>query len=475
VNKEPPNVSHDHETDEARPEPTRRWKNLHWVGLAAFILAVAVAAIGIQARRHDETQVTQWTQDAAIPTVAVIAPEQGASDLQLVLPGNMQAWFEAPIYARVDGYVKNWYFDIGARVKKGQVLAELEAPELDAELATIKAKLDRENAQVKVREAEVEFAKTTYDRWRGSPPGVVSQQETEAKKKDYNSSLARLNAALADAGADKGDLDRLQALEDFKKITVPFDGVVTARETDVGALINAGKNGQQLFRVADVHKMRTFVQVPQQMSGGIHRGLTADLVLPQHPDKIFVATVVTTSHAIETNARTLLVELNCDNPGEALEPGSYAEVHFKLPSAPGMVLLPTSALLFREEGLQIAVIGPDSKVELKKVTLGRNLGTQVEVIKGVARTDRVVNSPPDSLAADDLVRIAAQPAGKSKQEEVATGSLPTNRTVLSPRGPRSVAGPITASPSSSARSEKGIGLVDGSCCGDMVPEREQRK
>jgi multidrug efflux pump subunit AcrA (membrane-fusion protein) len=162
VNKEPPNVSHDHEADEARPQSTRRWKNLRRVGLAAFILAVAVAAIGIQARQHDETQVTQWTQDAAIPTVAVIAPEQGASDLQLVLPGNMQAWFEAPIYARIDGYVKNWYFDIGARVKKGQVLAELEAPELDAELATIKAKLDRENAQVKVREAEVEFAKTTY-------------------------------------------------------------------------------------------------------------------------------------------------------------------------------------------------------------------------------------------------------------------------------------------------------------------------
>jgi RND family efflux transporter MFP subunit len=418
MNEEPPNVSHDHQTGEARPESTRRWNVLRWVGLAALLLAVAAAATGIQARRHDETQVAQWTQDAAIPTVAVIAPEQGATNLQLVLPGNIQAWFEAPIYARVDGYVKNWYFDIGAQVKKGQILAEIEAPELDAELATTKAKLDRANAQIKVRQAEVEFAKNTYERWRGSPPGVVSQQETEAKKEDYNSSLARLNAALADAGADKGDLDRLQALEDFKKITVPFDGVVTARETDVGALINAGKQGQQLFRVADVNKMRTFVQVPQQMSGGIHRGLTAELVLPQYPDKIFEATVVTTSHAIETNARTLLVELNCDNPGQVLEPGSYAEVHFKLPSAPGMVLLPTSALLFREEGLQVAVIGPDSKVELKKVTLGRNLGTQVEVLKGVAHTDRIVNSPPDSLAAGDVVHIVAQPAAGTKQEEV---------------------------------------------------------
>jgi multidrug efflux pump subunit AcrA (membrane-fusion protein) len=246
MNEEPSNVSHDHETGEARSEPARRWKNLRWMGLAALLLAVAVAAIGIQARRHDETQVTQWTQDAAIPTVAVIAPEQGATNLRLVLPGNIQAWFEAPIYARVDGYVKNWYFDIGTQVKKGQVLAELEAPELDAELATTKAKLGRSNAEVKVRQAEVEFAKSTYERWKGSPPGVVSQQETESKKEDYNSSLARLNAALAEAGADKGDLDRLQALEDFKKITVPFDGVVTARETDVGALINAGKNGQQL-------------------------------------------------------------------------------------------------------------------------------------------------------------------------------------------------------------------------------------
>lgn len=415
-------MSHDHEADKAPPEPTLRWKNLRWIGLASLLLAVTVAAIGIEARRHDETQVMQWTQDAAIPTVAVIAPEQGAFNLQLVLPGNVQAWFEAPIYARVDGYVKNWYFDIGTQVKKGQMLAEIEAPELDAELATTKAKLDRANAEVKVRQAEVEFAKTTYQRWKGSPPGVVSQQETEAKKGDYNSSVARLDAALADAGADKGDVDRLQALEDFKKITVPFDGVVTARETDVGALINAGKQGQQLFRVANVHKMRTFVQVPQQMSGGIHRGLTADLVLPQYPDKIFEAIVVTTSHAIETNARTLLVELNCDNPGEVLEPGSYAEVHFKLPSAPGMVLLPTSALLFREEGLQVAVVGTDSKVELKKVTLGRNLGTQVEVLKGVGHTDRIVNSPPDSLAAGDLVRIAAQPAAGSKQEEVIAGA-----------------------------------------------------
>jgi RND family efflux transporter MFP subunit len=417
-------VSHDHEAGagEARPKPTRRSRNLRWIGLATLALAVAVAAMGILARRNDETRVAQWTQDTAIPTVAVITPEEGVTNLQLVLPGDIQAWFQAPIYARVDGYVRNWYFDIGAQVKKGQVLAEIDAPELDAELAASKAKLDQANAEVKVRQAEVEFAKSTYERWKNSPPGVVSLQETEAKKGDYNASLARLNAALAVAGANQGDVDRLHALEDFRKITVPFDGVVIARETDVGALINSGKHGQELFRIADVHKMRTFVQVPQQMSGGIHRGLTADLVLPQYPDKIFEATVVTTSHAIETNSRTLLVELNCDNPGEVLEPGSYAEVHFKLPSAPGMVLLPTSALLFREEGLQVAVIGPDNKVQLKKVTLGRNLGTKVEVFKGVASADRVVNSPLDSLDAGDVVRIAAQPALGSKQAEVEAGA-----------------------------------------------------
>ena len=331
----------------------------------------------------------------------------------LVLPGTVQAWYEAPIFARVSGYLKNWYFDYGARVKKGDLLAEIDAPDLDAQLAAAQAKLNSAKATVKVREAEKEFAETTYARWRESPKGVVSEQEQQSKQADYNSAAARLNAAIAEVAADQGDVDRLQALEDYKRITAPFDGVVTARETDIGALINAGSgtgggNGPELFRVADIHEMRVYVQVPQQLTAGIHAGLTADLHLPQHPDTTFKATVATTSNAINQSARTLLVELHAANPDGQLQPGAYARVDFELPGNPHVVRLPTSALIFRENGLEVATIGPDNKIELKPITLGRNLGTEVEVLKGLTLTDRVVNSPPDSLSAGDTVRIAGQ-------------------------------------------------------------------
>ena len=241
-------------------------------------------------------------------------------------------------------------------------------------------------------------------------------QEQEGKQADYNSAIARVNAAQAEVAADQGEVDRLQALEGFKKIVAPFDGVVTARETDIGALINAGSgtgggSGPELFRIADIHEMRVYVQVPQQLSAGIQAGLTADLHLPQYPQKTFKAKVATTSSAINTSARTLLVELHADNPDGELQPGAYAQADFELPSSPNVVRIPTSALLFREHGLQVATIGADDKIELKPITLGRNLGTEVEVLKGLTVSDRVVNSPPDSLAAGDTVRIIGQRSG----------------------------------------------------------------
>jgi RND family efflux transporter MFP subunit len=380
------------------------------VGLAAAAVAMIVAAVGILQRRGDETAVAEWTAAQAIPTVAVITPQQSASGRHLVLPGNVQAWYEAPIYARVNGYLKNWYFDYGARVKKGQVLAEIDAPDLDAQLAAAQSKYESAKALVKVREAEKQFAQSTYVRWRDSPKGVVSVQEQTAKQADYGSSVARLNAAEAEANADRNDIDRLQALEGFKKISAPFDGIVTARETDIGHLVTAGsgRNELELFRVADMHKMRIYVRVPQEMSASVQQGLTADLHLPQYPDRTFKAAVVTTSGAINANSRTLLVELNADNPDGLLQPGAYAQVDFALPGNPQSVRLPTSALLFREDGLRVATVGPDDKVELKPVALGRNLGTQVEVLSGLAPSDRVIDSPPDSLAAGDIVHVAGQ-------------------------------------------------------------------
>jgi RND family efflux transporter MFP subunit len=396
------------------PPPSSR--GLRRFGLTALAAAVIIAAVGILERRGNEAEVKQWTQAQAVPTVALISPERGASMHRLVLPGTVQAWFEAPIYARVNGYLKGWNYDYGAQVKKGDVLAEIETPDLDAQLGAAQAKLNSARAVVKVREAEKEFAESTYERWRDSPKGVVSVQEQQSKQADYNSALARMNSAKAEVDVDQGEADRLDAMEGYKKITAPFDGVVTARETDVGALINAGSgtgggSGPELFRVADVHRMRVYVQVPQQMSAGIQAGMTAELRLPQFPDKTFPATVATTSSSINLSARTLLVELHADNVDDQLQPGAYAQVAFEVPSNPNIVHVPTSALIFRERGTEVAVVGSDDKVELKPVRLGRNLGTEVEILSGLSVSDRVINSPPDSLGAGDTVRIAGQQSG----------------------------------------------------------------
>ena len=395
-------------------------RNLRRIGVIAVLAAIAIAALGILQRRSHEAEVRQWTQEQAVPTVAVITPRAGASTQRLVLPGTVQAWFEAPIYARVNGYLKKWNFDYGAHVKKGDVLAEIETPDLDLQLGASEAKLNSARAVVRVREAEEQFAQSTYQRWRDSPKGVVSVQEQESKQADYNSAKARLSSANAEVAADQGEVDRLRTMANFKNITVPFDGVVTARETDVGALINAGSgtgggSGPELFKVADIHMMRVYVQVPQQLSAGIKAGLTAELHLPQYPNKTFKGAVATTSSAINPNARTLLVELHADNPDGELQPGAYAQVDFELPSDPDIVRIPTSALVFREQGMEVAAIDANSTIELRPIKLGRNLGTEVEVVQGLKLSDRLVNSPPDSLATGDKVRVAGAAEGASAE------------------------------------------------------------
>jgi len=400
------------------PEPPPR--NLGRIGVIAILAAVAIAALGIFQRRSHEAEVRQWTQEQAIPTVTAITPRAGVSTQHLLLPGTVQAWFEAPIYARVNGYLKKWNFDYGAHVNKGDVLAEIETPDLDAQLSASEAKLNSARAVVRVREAEAQFAQSTYQRWRDSPKGVVSVQEQESKQADYNSAKARLSSANAEVAADQGEVDRLRTMTNFKNITVPFDGIVTARETDVGALINAGSgtgggSGPELFRVADIRQMRIYVQVPQQLSAGIKAGLRAGLQLPQYPNKTFKAAVATTSSAINTNARTLLVELHADNPDGELQPGAYAQVDFELPSDPNIVRIPTSALVFREHGMEVAAIGADDTIVLKPIKLGRNLGTEVEVVQGLNLSDRLVNSPPDSLETGDKVRVAGAPQAPSAE------------------------------------------------------------
>jgi RND family efflux transporter MFP subunit len=385
---------------------------LRRAGLIAAAAAFLVAVIGIVLRVLQAHQIAQWTDAQAVPTVTVVTPERGVSGQQIVLPGDLQAWYEAPIYARVSGYLKKWYFDYGAHVKQGQVLAQIDAPDLDAELAGAQANLNASEAQVKAREAEMEFARTTYARWRDSPKGVVSEQEQESKKSDYNSAAARYNAALASAKADEGAVNRLKALAQYKLLVAP-------RNTDIGALINAGSgtgggSAPQLFKVADVHEMRVFVQVPQEQSAGIQDGLTAELIVPQFGQREFKAVVATTSKAIDQSSRTLLVELHTDNPGAVLQPGTYVEVHFDLPGNPQMVRIPTSALIFREDGTQVAILGPGNHAQLRPVSLGRDLGTQMEVLQGLSATDRVIDSPPDSLASGDLVHVTGEKLSQVK-------------------------------------------------------------
>jgi len=391
----------------ATPMPLAPAK-LRRIGIIAAVVAVAIAVTGIVIREVKAHEVAKWTYAQAIPTVAIVMPQAEAHGTQLVLPGNIAAWYEAPIYARVSGYVKRWNFDYGAHVKKGQVLAVIDTPDLDAQFAAANATLNAARARVNVFKADMQFAQSTYARWRDSPQGVVSEQERESKKAAYASAVAQYDAAIADVKSDEGAVDRLRALEQFKDITAPFDGVVTARNTDIGDLITAGSasSAPQLFRMADVHKMRVFVQVPQAMSGSIQPGMTADLDLPQYPDRTFEAVVATTAQAINPAARTLLVELHAANPGGVLQPGTYAEVHFNLPPNTHVLTIPTTALVFRESDLQVAVVGPGRRVELKQITLGRNLGNDVRVLGGLSPSDRVINNPPDSLVNGEVVTMA---------------------------------------------------------------------
>ena len=337
-------------------------------GVGALTVAIGLAAHGVADRGWSDDRLVQLTAREAVPTVDVIHPEQGVTGEQVVLPGTVEVYFQAPIYARVSGYLKMWYKDIGARVTTGEMLATIETPDLDQELVRAKADLA-------VAEANDRLAQVTAGRWRKLlKSDAVSVQDVDVKAGDAEAKMAEVNAAKANVAG-------LEAQEGFKRIVAPFDGVITARRTDVGALINAGSGvGPELFAVADIHEMRVYVRVPQSESADIVAGMTASLSLPQYPGRNFPATVATTANAIDPVSNTLLVELKADNPDGVLSPGTFADVHFDLPAQPDVVRIPTSALLFREGGLKVATIGPDGKAEIKAVRAGRDLGTQMEVL-----------------------------------------------------------------------------------------------
>jgi RND family efflux transporter MFP subunit len=364
-----------------------------WVAIALVLL---LALWGILSRLVLRHGLAHEAQEAAVPTVITTKPHRGPSTDTLVLPGSVQAYYEAPIYARTSGYLKTWYTDIGTPVKKGQLLAEIETPEVDQQLRQAEADLG-------TARANSELARTTNERWQGLlATQSVSQQDADQRAGD----AAAKAAAQASAAAN---LARLHELEGFKRVVAPFDGIVTQRNTDVGALINAGQTvGGALFRVADTHRLRIYVQVPQAYAAQVRTGMKASLAFTDHPGQKYAAEVASTAHALDATARTLQVELQIDNTGGELLPGAYAQVTFSLPPGPGNLRVPVNAVIFRGNSPQVATVDDGQRVRLRDIAEGRDFGTEVEVLAGITANDTLILNPPDSIA--DGAQVRVQPA-----------------------------------------------------------------
>jgi RND family efflux transporter MFP subunit len=375
------------------------------LSLTTVVLALGgIIYFGIQARVEAAAKLKRATAQAAIPTVQVVSPQASAPNEEIVLPGNTQAFTDAPIFARTNGYLTRWYFDIGARVKQGQLLAEIETPEVDQQL-------DQARADLKTAQANLATAKITADRWQALlKTNSVSQQETDQFVGSYHAMQATVDSNAA-------NVRRLEELQSFEKVYVPFDGVITARMTDIGALINAGASGpaQELFRLAATDTLRVFVAVPQVYSRAVRPGATAALTLDEFPGKSFSGTIARNSNSIDPASRTLLVEVDVDNRDGQLLPGAYVRVHLTLPKEIRSVTVPANTLLFRAEGLRVGVVR-NGRVDLVPITIGRDYGSTVEVVSGLQSTDQVIANPADSLLSGTPVRVAAQPNAQPHQQ-----------------------------------------------------------
>ncbi|MGO9935209.1 MAG: efflux RND transporter periplasmic adaptor subunit [Steroidobacteraceae bacterium] len=367
---------------------------------ALILLAVALtlAIWGEISRVIARSALGRETAEAAIPTVVTVSAERSALGEELILPGAVQAYIEAPIYARTSGYLKIWYTDIGTPVMKGQLLGEIETPEVDQQLAQAQADL----ATARANEA---LSNSTNARWQG----LLATESVSKQDADEKSGDAAAKKAAADSAA--ANVARLRELESFKRVIAPFTGVITARNTDIGALINAGQSaGSELFRIADTRKLRIYVRVPEAYASVTKPGLDAELRFAEHPNREFSAKTVRTSNALDPTLRTLQVELQLDNAKGEIFPGAYAEVHFKLAAGAETLRLPANTVLFRSAGLQVATVDNEQRVKLKSIVQGRDFGNIIEVLSGLAPTDRVVLNPPDSISDGVQVRIAAPAA-----------------------------------------------------------------
>jgi membrane fusion protein (multidrug efflux system) len=394
---------------ENNPPVSRR--KLGIFGVLAGLAAVLVVVTGIRAREDANARLREWTDDQAIPTVAVVAPDARARSPTFDLPGRLEAYYRAPILARVNGYLKSWSVDIGARVKAGQVIAEIEAPDLDQQLLQARADLASQEASAKLSEATLARRKTLI------ASNFVSMQEIDERTAD----LSNKNAAVK---ASQANVERLEALASYKKITAPFDGVVTARDTDVGALINAGGgSGPPMFVVSDITKLRVYVNVPQSYVPSIRVGAKGVITVPEYPNRTFPATVEASSQSVDVGSGTTRMQLGLDNSSGELLPGSYANVRLNLQREGVPLHIPASALIFNGSGLRVATVGADDKVLFKTVTIARDLGKEIELGSGLSPDDRVIVAPPDGLADGDEVRIAGaaakgRPAKISERQDV---------------------------------------------------------
>jgi RND family efflux transporter MFP subunit len=365
---------------------------------AAAVAVVVVVIIGVHARTVAASRLAQSTLQAAIPSVSVIHPQPDTGAQELVLPGNTQAFIDSPIYARTNGYLRRWYVDIGARVRKGELLAEIETPELDQQLRQARAELD-------TAEANLNLSQITAAR----DENLLKTHSVSTQERDNAVNGNAANKATVES--NQANVARLEQLQSYEKVYAPFDGIITARDTDVGALIDAGANApKELFHIAAINKLRIYVAIPEVYSRAAITGAPADLTLDEYPGQTFHGTLVRNSDAIDTASRTLLVEVDVDNAAGRLMPGAYVQVHLKLPEGAHALVVPSNTLIFRRDGLQVAVVR-DGKADLVKVVPGHDYGDSMEILSGLQPTDDVILSPSDSLTSGTPVQISRPQSG----------------------------------------------------------------
>jgi RND family efflux transporter MFP subunit len=392
----------------SRPVPRR----FALVGGAFALLAIAVVAYGLGTRQAQNAHLQEVTEAQAAPVVALVTPASVSNSAVLDLPGRLEAYIQAPIYARVPGYLKSWNHDIGAKVKAGDVLAEIDTPDLDQQLAQARADLS-------VAQANAKLAQIGAERWQSlASTDAVAKQDVDQRTFTWNANVAQVKAAQA-------NVDRLVAEEGFKRLRAPFDGIVTARETDIGALINVGAaGGAQLFVVSETGKLRVYVNVPQNFVPSVPPGTKATIGVPEHPGKTYIGMVEASAQAVNASTGTTLMQLIVDNAAGELMPGDYASIHLQMAVTANVLSVPSSALIFDAKGLSVATVEAGDRVLIKPVSIARDLGTVVELASGVSPADRVIENPPDGIGNGVLVRLA----GKAPSDKLAGKGKNKNET-----------------------------------------------